>query len=128
VRLHLWLAVFIALIPAWVQAKTPPSSLTKIPFLRGLARDSALIFSGTVLGVEHLGPDLSTVAATRITCRVQEAIRGVRRRQVVQIQEWGGLWNSGECYRPSEHVLLFLYPVSRLGLTSPVGADWDAFA
>ena len=71
-RLHLWLAVFIALIPAWVQAKTPPSSLTKIPFLRGLARDSALVFAGTVLGVEHLGPDLSTVAATRITFRVQE--------------------------------------------------------
>ena len=40
--------------------------------------------------------------------------------RTVEIKEWAGLWQSGERYRPGERVLLFLYPPSRLGLTSPV--------
>jgi hypothetical protein len=93
-----------------------------------LTRHSGVIFSGTALRVEHLNPDSSTaVATTRITFRVQTAIRGVRPGQAIQIREWDGLWNSGERYRPGERVLLFLYPASRLGLTSPVGGRLGRF-
>jgi hypothetical protein len=60
--------------------------------------------------------------------RVDEAIRNVRRGQTVEINEWAGLWQSGERYRPGERVLLFLYPPSRLGLTSPVGNRAGRFA
>jgi hypothetical protein len=87
-----------------------------------------MIFSGTALRVEHLNPaSPNAVASTRITFRVQTAIRGVRRGQIIQIREWDGLWNSGERYQPGERVLLFLYPPSRLGLTSPVGGRLGRF-
>jgi hypothetical protein len=85
-------------------------------------RDSGLIFSGTVLKVEHRNSDSSSaLATTRIHFRVDEAIRNVRHGQVVEVKEWGGLWQSGERYHPGERVLLFLYSPSKLGLTSPVG-------
>jgi hypothetical protein len=87
-----------------------------------------MIFSGTALRVEHLNPEsASGVASTRITFRVQTAIRGVRAGQIIQIREWDGLWNSGERYQPGARVLLFLYPASRLGLTSPVGGRMGRF-
>jgi hypothetical protein len=87
-----------------------------------------MIFSGTALRVEHLNPESAgAVASTRITFRVQTAIRGVRPGQLIRIREWAGLWNSGERYRPGERVLLFLYPASRLGLTSPVGGRMGRF-
>jgi hypothetical protein len=88
---------------------------------RRAIRDSARIFSGTVLKVERAGPVADGIATTHITFRVEEPIRGVRRGQILKINEWGGLWQAGERYRQGERVLLFLYPASRLGLTSPVG-------
>ena len=84
-----------------------------------MIRDSARIFAGTVIGIEHLqtGPGIPT---TRVTFRIDEAIRGVRKGQTIQINEWAGLWQAGESYRAGERVLLFLHPESKLGLTSPV--------
>jgi hypothetical protein len=108
--------------PVW----TPPG--VGLSNLVLLTRHSGMIFSGTTLRVEHLNPESpSAVASTRITFRVLTAIRGVRRGQIIQIREWDGLWNSGERYQPGERVLLFLYPPSRLGLTSPVGGRLGRF-
>jgi hypothetical protein len=99
-----------------------------LPNLVLLTRHSGMIFSGTALRVEHLNPEsANAVASTRITFRVQTAIRGVRPGQIIQIREWDGLWNSGERYQAGERVLLFLYPASRLGLTSPVGGRMGCF-
>jgi hypothetical protein len=90
--------------------------------LSPLLHDSALIFSGTVIQVEHRNSDSSSaLATTSIHFRVDQAIRNVRHGQIVEVKEWGGLWQSGERYHPGERVLLFLYPPSQLGLTSPVG-------
>lgn len=101
-------------------ADVPPAEL--LPISRRLLHDSGKIFSGTVLQVEHRSSDPNgALATTRIVFRVEEAIRDVRRGQIVEINEWAGLWESGEHYHPGERVLLFLYPPSRLGLTSPVG-------
>lgn len=94
---------------------------------RQMVRDSGVIFSGTVLNIEHLSSESGGAGITRISFRVQNAIRGVRAGQVIQIQEWGGLWNAGERYRRGENVVLFLYPKSKLGLTSPVGAAAGRF-
>jgi hypothetical protein len=83
---------------------------------------SGQIFSGTVLKIEHRHSDSSSsLATTTIFFRVDEAIRNVRRGQVAEVHEWAGLWQSGERYHRGERVLLFLYPPSKLGLTSPVG-------
>jgi hypothetical protein len=43
------------------------------------------------------------------------------------ILEWLGLWSSGQRYAVGEHVLLFLYPASKLGLTSAVGGALGQF-
>lgn len=97
-------------------------STIRLPGLVRIVRNSGMIFSGTVLSVKHHSADAANVpATTQITFRVQEAIRGVHRGQVIQVREWGGLWQTGEQYHPGEHLMLFLYPPSRLGLTSPVG-------
>ncbi|HEY4054897.1 MAG TPA: hypothetical protein VGL74_14195 [Terriglobales bacterium] len=87
---------------------------------RPTARSSGLIFSGTAVKVEHLRPTGSP-GITQITFRVESAIRGVRQGQIIKIREWEGLWSGGERYRTGERVMLFLYPNSKLGLTSPVG-------
>ncbi|HEV2696363.1 MAG TPA: hypothetical protein VGU90_00105, partial [Terriglobales bacterium] len=90
--------------------------------LRQIIHDSALIFSGTVLHVKRVGPEpTSSAGISQISFRVQNAIRGTRRGQVIEIREWGGLWTTGERYTAGENVLLFLYPNSKLGLTSPIG-------
>lgn len=83
-------------------------------------QSAGIIFSGTVLKVEHLR-SAGFPGVTQMTFRVESAIRGARRGQTLLVREWAGLWNSGERYRPGERVLLFLYPESKLGLTSPVG-------
>lgn len=48
--------------------------------------------------------------------------------KTLTINEWAGLWQSGERYRVGEQVLLFLYPPSKLGLTSPVGGGMGRFS
>jgi hypothetical protein len=124
VRIHLLVVLLLAL-PSLVSAEAAggraalPSDGYRggaSPHLGMLARRSGMIFSGTVVRVQHLNPDPSTtVATTQITFRVQTAIRGVRPGQGITVREWVGLWNNGERYRLGERVLLFLYPESRLG-------------
>jgi hypothetical protein len=58
---------------------------------------------------------------------VEQGFRGVRAGQTLVVHEWAGLWQDGERYRPGERVMLFLYPPSRLGLTSPVGGGAGQF-
>jgi hypothetical protein len=93
-----------------------------------MIQNSATIFAGTVLSVEHPSqPSDREGGITRIRFRVQNAIRGVRAGQVIEIREWGALWNSGERYTRGENVVLFLYPASKLGLTSPVAGSAGRF-
>ena len=100
----------------------------KLSVSRQILVASERIFSGTVIRVEHRNSDPSNaLATTRIVFHVDEAVRNVRRGQNIEINEWAGLWESGERYRPGERVLLFLYPPSRLGLTSPVAARAGRF-
>jgi hypothetical protein len=87
---------------------------------RPLTQSSAYIFAGTVKSVERIAPKGNGVATVQINFHVDEGLRGVRTGQMLTIHEWAGLWESGESYRLGERVLLFLYPPSKLGLTSPV--------
>jgi hypothetical protein len=99
----------------------------KAPVRPDLLRASGMIFTGVVLAVQRSDTTTSS-AITQVTFRVENAIRGVRRGQLVRVSEWGGLWNSGERYTKGERVLLFLYPKSKLGLTSPVGGKAGRYA
>src|SRR5437660_7852226 len=91
-------------------------------------RNSGYIFSGTVLKIQRTTAGENAIAFTQVSFRVDQAIRGVRAGEILTIREWSGLWDSGERYRPGERVLLFLYPVSKLGFTSPVGGALGRFA
>ncbi len=63
----------------------------------------------------------------QVSFRVEHAIRGTQAGQRLTIREWAGLWNSGERYRVGDRLMLFLYPPSKLGLTSPVGGPHGRF-
>jgi len=81
-----------------------------------------MVFVGTALG-ESVQParvdrDVPSVA---LRFRVDRAIVGVEPGQILTIREWTAVWTMQRQIRPGEHLLLFLYPPSRLGLTSPVG-------
>jgi hypothetical protein len=88
---------------------------------RPVIQSSGYAFAGTVKAVQHVAAAKANgIATTRITFHVDRAIRGTRTGQTLVISEWAGLWAAGEQYRAGQQVLLFLYPPSKLGLTSPV--------
>lgn len=94
-----------------------------------IARAAGTIFSGTVIAVARRPPphgqSLETVV---ITFHIEHAIRGATPGQDLTISQWIGLWSGGQRYRVGERVLLFLYPPSKLGLTSSVGGDMGRFS
>jgi hypothetical protein len=93
-----------------------------------VVRASGMIFSGTVTGIKP-GPAKQTqaVATVAITFHIDHAIRGTRVGDHITISQWAGLWSSGQRYRLGERVLLFLYPRSKLGLTSCVAGPMGRF-
>jgi hypothetical protein len=94
-----------------------------------IARAAGTIFSGTVIAVARRPANhrqsLETVV---ITFHIENAIRGATPGQDLTISQWIGLWSGGQRYRVGERVLLFLYPPSKLGLTSSVGGDMGRFS
>lgn len=112
-----------------------------------MVRAAGMIFSGTVVRIERggthsawngehghgdswsrdgmaRGDELETVG---ITFHVEGAIRGVTPGDLITIRQWIGMWSAGQRYRVGERVLLFLYPPSKLGLTSWVGGRMGRF-
>ncbi|HJW99948.1 MAG TPA: hypothetical protein VJ453_07295 [Terriglobales bacterium] len=98
------------------------------PAFPDLVRAAGMIFSATVKAIERrpamAGQSVATVA---ITLHVEQGVRGVKSGEDVIISQWIGLWSGGQRYRVGEHVLLFLYPRSKLGLTSCVGGTLGRF-
>ena len=127
---HIWL-------PQNPEAPAPPfhNSLRRpvlsvdAPALPQISGAAGTIFSGTVTRIDHRattsGAPVETVA---ITFHVENAIRGVTPGDNLTISQWIGLWSAGQRYRVGERVLLFLYPRSKLGLTSCVGGQIGRFA
>ncbi len=103
---------------------TPPGTIDFPP----IARAAGTIFSGTVVAVARRSANnrqaLETVA---ITFHIENAIRGATPGEDLTISQWIGLWSGGQRYRVGERVLLFLYPPSKLGLTSCVAGEMGRF-
>jgi len=94
----------------------------------GIARAAGTIFSGSVLTIARRPASPSQAVETvAITFRVENAIRGATPGENLTISQWIGLWSSGQRYRVGERVLLFLYPPSKLGLTSCVAGAMGRF-
>lgn len=132
-RCFLLIAIFLLIsAPAGVarRLKTFDDSADNSPDSRhaiGKLHNSAFIFSGTVQAIQPVAADGNGVAIVQITFHVDQGLRGVRTGQYFTIHEWSGLWQSGERYRPGQRVMLFLFPFSKLGLTSPVGGAMGRF-
>ncbi len=95
---------------------------------REITRAAGTIFAGTVTRVQRhpatAGQSVETIA---ITFHIDTAIRGVTPNDDLTISQWAGLWSSGQRYRIGERVLLFLYPPSKVGLTSCVAGPIGLF-
>jgi hypothetical protein len=63
-----------------------------------------------------------------LSFRVDEAIAGVEPGQILTIHEWAGAWVMHRPMTSGQRILIFLYPPSRLGLTSPVGGSLGQIA
>jgi hypothetical protein len=123
-------------LPEGPEAPPPPfhNSLRRPVLSQGspgfpqISGAAGTIFSGTVTRVDHhaatSGQPVETVS---ITFHVEHAIRGVTPGEDLTISQWIGLWSAGQRYRVGERVLLFLYPRSKLGLTSCVGGPMGRF-
>jgi hypothetical protein len=92
------------------------------PHWQQLSRRAGIIFAGTVVGGEMQSPRTDRpVPSAALQFRVDHAITGVASGQTLTIHEWVGAQSLHPPMHLGEHFLLFLYPPSRLGLTSPVG-------
>lgn len=135
-----WKVVVVALIftlislpslaeqPARLQLPAIPPSAAYPQHPSPLTLSAGYIFAGTVKSIARAAPNKNAVATVQINFHVDQGMRGVRTGQVLTIREWAGLWASGERYRIGERVLLFLYPPSKLGLTSPVQGSMGRFS
>jgi hypothetical protein len=95
----------------------------------GLNASAGLVFAGTVLRVARsLIAARNQVPYFEIEFHVDRGIRGARSGQILRIREWAGLWTGGARYSPGQHVVLFLYPPSKLGFTSPVAGGMGVFS
>ena len=109
------------------------------PHWEQLSRRAGMIFAGTVLSASQparcrntpdgrdaacpvsLAPIPDASAATELRFRVDFPIAGVEPSKTLTIHEWTGALDRQRPLHPGDRVLLFLYPPSRLGLTSPIG-------
>jgi len=115
--------------PVWPRFPiTSPGAPSGDISFRLIARAAGTIFSGTVISITRRpatrGQAVETVA---ITFHIENALRGATPGQDLTISQWIGLWSGGQRYRVGERVLLFLYPPSKLGLTSSVAGAMGRF-
>jgi hypothetical protein len=131
-----WLAIALACVsnfyPSFATAQSSDQIVAERvlgPQWKQLSRRAGMIFAGTVLtsGAPLTNQTMpaeqrsaGTIPAVSLSFRVDEAIAGVKRGQVVKINEWAGAWAMHRPMIKGQHILIFLYAPSRLGLTSPV--------
>jgi len=118
------LACAICILSAFAAAQSDEAFAERVlgPQWKLLSRRARMVFAGTVL---NAGPQPArmdrTLPVIELTFHVDHPIAGVEPGQVLTIHEWAGAWSLQRPMRRGEHILIFLYAPSRLGLTSPVG-------
>ena len=110
-----------------VTSAPPPSAAVSAPTtLQELAQHAGVIVSGVVTSIDRPPAAPGQIPAVAVTFRVERGVRGTPGLSLT-FREWRGLWNDAPRYRAGERLLLFLYPPSRLGLTSTVGGALGRF-
>ena len=111
-----------------VVAQTVPVSSPGVDRIRTASRAAATIFRGTVTSIVRIPSQRpNQFDVVEVQFHVDEGLRGATTGSTLRIREWAGLWTSSDRYRIGERVALFLYPPSRLGLTSPVAGETGRF-
>jgi hypothetical protein len=109
---------------SWIACPVVPCASMSDKF-RATVVKAGFIFDGTVTAVEAKSTREGILWGYRVSFRVGHGIRGVRTGTTLSILQWAGLWgaapNGRMKYRVGERDILFLYPISHAGLTSPVG-------
>ena len=136
--------LFLSPLSTFAAAPTDQAAAESVlgPRWRDLSRRAGMIFTGTVINagtVVGSVPGTGTAATTiesgassevrlggnflELHFRIDRPIAGVTSGQILTIHEWAGASSRQPALRSGDRVLLFLYPPSRLGLTSPVGGQ-----
>jgi hypothetical protein len=131
-------------LPNWLTGTAPTSPIAPVPDppgvpfvptapletinLEQMTRAAGMIFSGQVTGVvRHPGSNAHPLETVSITFHVEQSIRGASPGSDLTITQWMGVWSAGQRYRVGERAFLFLYPPSKLGLTSCVNGPFGRF-
>ena len=89
--------------------------------LEEITSASDRIFAGICTGAEEIEEDLeSKLPVFKYTFKITEAIKGLNGKEEITFKQWKPTTN-GASYEIGEKYVLFLYPNSERGLTSPVG-------
>lgn len=100
----------------------------RIPNVAEMTAAAARVVHGRVTDVragQH--PTQPSLAVLFVKLEVIESLKGSPAREISFMQFAGGVFSHLPTYRVGEEVLLFLYPESRYGLTSPVGEGAGKF-
>jgi hypothetical protein len=105
-----------------------PSSPAQPPLsLQEMVAASGFIFSGKVINLQSARDDATGFIVTYATVAVQDAVRGVTGDHFI-FKQYGGSYQGLNVFvadmsyfSVGEEVVAFLYPISALGLTSPLG-------
>lgn len=119
-RPRLWLAV-LCISTNWGLAQTPTHALEQI------VAASGFIFSGRVEKTWSERDAATGFIVTYSTIAVAESVRGVNTSRFT-FKQYGGSYKGQNVFvadmsyfTVGEEVVAFLYPLSKLGLTSPIG-------
>ncbi len=119
------LSVCLTLVAVTLSAQTNEDRpVLSFSDLRQISQQAGVIFAGRVVLIEPVrlaGSD--QITSVRVTVQVEQGVRGARSGERLTFSEWAGLWSAGERYRIGQRLVLFLYPPSAIGLTSPVGGS-----
>lgn len=91
------------------------------PHWKQISRSAGAIFVGTVVAIESAPEPRRETPIVRVRFHVDRAVAGAHAGQQFTLREWAGAWETHRPMRRGERSLIFLYPPSRLGLSSPVG-------
>lgn len=101
--------------------------------LESLVRQSDMIFAGRVIDIETGVKDRMNLYMTAYTFQILDRIYGVE-GDTIRIKQYGGEANGKKFYPPGvprfelgEEVVVLMYPLSRIGMTSAVGKDQGKF-
>ena len=89
--------------------------------LEEITSASDRIFTGICTNVEEIEDDLkSKLPVVKYTFKITEAIKGLQEKEEITFKQWQPTTKDASYEVEKKHIL-FLYPNSERGLTSPVG-------